>query len=187
MKLYLASASSRRRQLLKKIGVRFRVLSPSYKERNTREKNPAKLVKKHALGKALSVLRRVQNGRILSADSVVYCRRQILGKPKNKKDAVSMMNTVQGKWQTVYTGVAILDVQKGHVVKEKIFVEKTHLLLKKFNRDEVLNYVRKTSPYDKAGGFEVQSEKYPLVEKIKGSYSNVVGLPIEKLRFLLKR
>ena len=187
MKLYLASTSPRRRQLLRTLGVKFSVLSPRYREKISGKETPAALVKKHAFGKALSVVSRVREGKVLSADSIVHCRGRILGKPRNKKDAILMMSLVQGKWQTVFTGVAILDVRKGRVVRKKLFTEKTLVRLKKLSREEILVYIRGTSPYDKAGGFEIQSPEHPLMEEIRGSFSNAVGLPVEKLRSLLLR
>ena len=187
MNLYLASTSPRRKQLLKQMGVKFRVLAPDYEEKNEGHMGPSALVRKHALGKALSVVRRVKNGRILSADSIVYCCGKIIGKPKDKKDALSTLTLLQGRWQLVLSGVAMLDVKDGCVVWKKVFVEKTRVKLKKLTRAQILDYVKKTNPYDKAGGFGIQSKKFPVLEKVEGSILNAVGLPVETLKPFMVR
>src|SRR5438874_2265009 len=102
--IYLASTSPRRIKILKDLKIRFKTLSPDYRETALPAAGPAKLVRTHALGKALSVARSVRNGKILSADTVVFFEGKIIGKPADRQEAVRILAALQGRWHQVYTG-----------------------------------------------------------------------------------
>ena len=182
--LYLASASLRRAKLLKEAGVRFEVLKSDYHERNFDRSRPSQLVKRHALGKALAAARKVKNGKILGADSIVYCRGKIVGKPGNLREAMKMLAALQGRWQTVYTGVAFLEIRQSRVLRQRLFYEKTKVLLNKMEKKDIRRYFRRVNPLDKAGACAIQASGPGIVREVVGSFSNAVGLPMERLRFL---
>lgn len=186
--IYLASTSPRRKTLLKEAGIRFRALRPRYHEKPIAGLKPFALVKVHAFEKARSVVPRVKNGVILSVDSIVYFHNQVIGKPRNLKEAFSILSRLQGQWQAVCSGVAILKVRAGRVTKKKVFHVKTRVFLKKMSAQEIHRYFKKINPLDKAGAFALQSRgPFAVSTKIRGSFSNAVGLPMEKLKQVLTK
>lgn len=181
-KLYLASVSPRRRALLKAARVRFAVLKPRYRETFPRAARPAALVRMHALGKALSAARQVRDGFVLGADTVVFHRNKIIGKPRSMKEASRVLRSLQGVWHRVYTGVALVEIRSGLVLSKKVFVEKTDVKLKKMTKDRSAAYLKKIGPLDKAGAYAIQSRRADIVESVRGSVSNAAGLPMEALK-----
>lgn len=182
MKLYLASGSPRRRQILKNLGIPFQIIQPDYHEKNHRNLLPSRLVMRHALGKALSAAGKIISGRVLAADTVVYDRGRIIGKPRNIPHAVRVLSSIQGRWHWVYTGVAVLDVEKGQIKRKKVFYEKTGICLPKTTRQWILQAYKKINPLDKAGAYALQSRGSSKGYRVRGSILNAVGLPVEKLR-----
>lgn len=162
------------------------MVRPDFHEKNHPGASPGHLVREHALGKALSAAKKVKNGTILAADSIVYCGGKVIGKPRSLAEARRFLNFLQGRWQTVYSGVALLKVRGGKVKKKTVFMEKTRIFLEKMSREQVDAYFRKVNPLDKAGGFALQAGKYSCPTRIKGSYYNAVGLPIERLLSIIK-
>ena len=179
--IYLASTSPRRKALLKKAGIAFRILKPDYEEGKKLNSPPSKIVQIHALKKAESCVGQVKSGTILAADTVVFFEGEVIGKPKNMKTARLILGKLQGRWHSVYTGVAILKVVFGRVVNKIIFFEKTEVRLKKLTVGGIKNYFRKVNPLDKAGAYAIQSRQGGIVQRVKGLFSNAVGLPIEKM------
>lgn len=180
--IILASASPRRRTLLREARIRFRVKSPSYVEKMIPGASPKILVLRHARGKAASVEAR---GTILAADTVVYFKGKIIGKPKNMADARKILKCLQGKWHRVWTGVAVLEKKKAGMRFRRNFAVKTDVRLRALTDAEIRAYFRKVNPLDKAGAYAIQS-KHSIVEKVRGSYANAVGLPMERLKAILK-
>lgn len=180
--LYLASRSPRRKRLLKSLKLPFCVVRPFYKEENFSGRPPMRAVRTHALGKARSVVRRIRSGSVLAADTVVCFRGRVIGKPKDRRDAFRILNRLQGRWHTVYTGVAILFLKDGRVRKERVFCQRTRVKLKKMSRAAIAGYFKKVNPLDKAGAYAIQSARANIVDELKGSFSNAVGLPLERLR-----
>lgn len=179
--IYLASSSPRRKQLLKKAGVSLRILRPGYEERDGLKGAPSKIVRMHAVKKALSCMAQVQDGTILAADTIVCLEGKIIGKPKNRKEASLILGKLQGRWHSVYTGVAIVRVVSGRVLKKTVFFEKTRVFLKPLSREGIENYFKKVNPLDKAGAYAIQSPHGGIVQEVKGLFSNAVGLPVEKV------
>ena len=183
--IYLASTSPRRKALLKKAGFHFRILKPAYKEDDRLKKSPSQLVQIHAVRKAESCVEQVRDGTLLAADTLVCLRGEIIGKPKNRKEARRILKKLQGTRHLVYTGVAILKMAAGSVVKKSVFFEKTIVRLRAFTDKEIKNYLKKINPLDKAGAYSIQSPHGGIVQEIKGLFSNAVGLPVERiLKFL---
>lgn len=179
--IYLASTSPRRKTLLKKAGIRFRVLKPDYQEGRRLKASPSRIVRIHAAKKAESCAGKIKNGILLAADTVVSLGGKIFGKPENRREARLMLRSLQGRRQFVYTGVAIFKIRKGRVVKRSVFFDKTEVRLKRLSRKGIQNYFKKVNPLDKAGAYSLQARRPGLVQALKGSFSNAVGLPLEKV------
>lgn len=179
--LILASKSPRRIEILKKNGIKFKVL-PAEIDENTSYRKPHLMVKELAYKKALSVALRHPDSPVLAADTIVWCNGKVIGKPRNKKESYKMLKFQSGKWQSVYTGVALIYINK------KIFLcdyEKTRCYMRKLSEKELKNIAGKH--LDKAGGWAVQDENDLLITKIKGRYDNVVGLPMNLVKKFLSR
>ncbi|MBP9865827.1 MAG: septum formation protein Maf [Candidatus Omnitrophica bacterium] len=181
--LYLASQSPRRREILTQMKVPFRVVESSYEERLKQTVLPHELALEHAEGKARQADVPDKARFVLGADTVVACAGQILGKPRDEKAAVAMIQLLSGRLNEVVTGIALLDRETGILTRAA-----SHSLVSITKMDEVqcLNYVRSSHPYDKAGGYAIQG-KPRIARRVKGSYSNIVGFPRELVRRLLKQ
>lgn len=177
--IYLASTSPRRKALLKRFGIPFQTLEPDYEEIHRSNLSPAQLVRVHALEKGRSCATLIRSGVILSADTIVYLNGKVIGKPKNKKDAFKILRSLQGRWHKVYTGVALIRVQTGKIKRKSLFSEVTQVKLKQMSEQEIKQYFQKINPLDKAGAYAIQSKQPNIVEAVKGSLANAIGLPME--------
>lgn len=178
-RLVLASASPRRRAILRAAGVRFTV-DPSGVDENVRVKDPRRLVVKLARLKALDVAKRHPDAPVLGADTLVVCRGEILGKPKDLKDAVRMITLQSGRSQRVYTGTAL--VFKGRVYTD---VAVSVVVARKLDEARLRRLAGKHM--DKAGAYAIQDRRDPLVARVIGDRDNVTGLPMRSVRRLLSR
>ncbi len=181
LKIILASASPRRRFLLKKAGLSFRVC-PSGVSEASHEKNPIALVRLLALRKAEAVARKIHLGVVLGADTLVVHKNKILGKPAGKREAYQMLYSLSGSTHRVYTGVALVDAatrkrRVGHAVSV--------VKMRKLTREELLRLSRKN--LDKAGSYAIQERNDSIARVVKGTYDNVVGLPVRTVKELLKK
>ncbi len=183
----MASASPRRKELLAEIIQNFDVLPAKGKEVVIGAPTPEELVKQLAEQKATEVatLPQAKGKCVLGSDTVVAFRGQVLGKPKDEEDAVRMLELLSGNTHEVYTGVCIV-YPKADGMKEKLVdAACTKVLFETLTKDMVASYVKTGSPMDKAGAYGIQDGG--LVKEIQGSYSNVVGLPIELVREMLEK
>lgn len=186
-KIVLASKSPRRRKILKKMGYNFEVVSPDFDETNIKIKNPDELVKTIAQQKAKSVLKKFKDKNIVivAADTLVFFGNHVLGKPKDEKDAFNTLKMVSGKKCLVKTGFCLIDAKTGKMISD---VDTTEVKMRDISNREIRNYISTGEPFDKSGSFAIEgpySDKF--VENIKGSYTNVVGLPKEKLKKYLDK
>ncbi len=182
--LYLASQSPRRRQLLTRMGVPFRVVPSRYEERLRQGVDPAVLALEHAEGKARHAVLPRGARFVLGADTVVACAGRLLGKPRNERDALAMIRFLAGRKNEVITGLALLDLQTGILTRS---ASRSIVKIKKMNASERLAYVRSAAhPYDKAGGYAIQGSPR-IARRVSGSYSNIIGFPRELMRRLLKQ
>lgn len=181
MRLVLASASPRRRELLKEICPEFDVIPARGEERADFSRSPGEIVSALAARKAeeIAALPVAYGAAVLGADTIVYFRGEVLGKPKDAADAGRMLSLLSGRTHEVFTGVVLCMGGGTHTAFAR--TEVTFLPLKK---DFIRAYVASGSPMDKAGAYGIQDGG--LVEKISGSYSNVVGLPLELCGAMLK-
>jgi septum formation protein len=183
--IYLASKSPRRRKLLKQLGIKFKSFSVNTIEDVLDGEHPVDCVKRLAESKMNRAKKKLHNSIIITADTIVVLNRKVIGKPKNKKDAVRILSLLSGKVHTVYTGFCVLN-QKTN--KSILDFEKTKVEFRKLTKDEIFDYADGGSPMDKAGAYGIQDDFGTVfVKKINGCYYNVVGLPLTKLYNALRK
>lgn len=189
MKIILASASPRRRELLTQIGLEFEVRVSDVEEVVTATE-PAKVVEELSAQKAKAVfgelLRERRMGElVIGADTVVAVDGKILGKPKDKEDAARMLKQLAGRTHEVYTGVTVmcfdLFAKGGAPMLEKSFHEKTSVTFFSMTDSEIEEYVNSKDCMDKAGAYGIQGFFARYIKGIQGDYNNVVGLPVGRL------
>ncbi len=182
----LASASPRRKELLAEILPEFEIIPSLADETVTEPLSPKQLVEMLATRKAFEVASRTENeGKfVLGSDTVVAYGGEVLGKPKDEADAFRMLKLLSGKKHAVYTGVCILTCKDGKVGYETK-TAKTDVYFNELSNEWISAYIQGGSPMDKAGAYGIQDGG--LVSKIKGSYSNVVGLPVELCTKMIKK
>lgn len=183
-RIILASRSKARRKLLEQIGLRFRVAESNAPEDHALKGSCSGLVINNALKKAEDVRRRFGSGVIIAADTVVLVGKRIIGKPKNMKDAMRTLKTLSRSPQWVYTGLAVIDIDRH---KTYTAYEKTRVYIYRLNDRQIRSYFRKISPFEKAGSFDVQGPGSIFIDRIEGCFYNVVGLPLAKLARILKK
>ena len=182
----LASGSPRRKELLKEILPNFEILPSQADESITGTLSPKRLVKILAARKAkeVSMLKENERKMVIGSDTVVALGKTVLGKPADKADAARMLESLSGKKHHVWTGVCFAYTDNG-CTRVKTFAVKTSVYFNRLTKAYIQDYVESGSPMDKAGAYGIQDGG--LVGKIKGSYSNVVGLPTERCKAVLKR
>lgn len=180
MKLILASNSPRRRELLLELVNNFDVIPSNFDEIIT-NKSAKDTVRDFARGKTENVFLRYPDCAILGADTIVTLDNRILGKPKDKDDATNILRTLSGRCHDVFSGICLM-TPKG--IWES--VELTRVYFNNLSEEIIASYVDSGLPMDKAGSYGIQ-DPFPLVKNYEGSYTNVVGLPMEKVSFFLKK
>jgi septum formation protein len=183
-KIILASASPRRLELLDSAGVEFEVFASQLPEELLPGEAPEDHVKRLARDKALEVAARVEGRFYIGADTVVVCDGEIMGKPKDAADAARMLKKLSGVAHSVITGYALYDKERDGFLVDAV----TTLVHFKHLRDEEIDaYIATGCPMDKAGAYAIQGGAAHMVEKIDGSYTNVVGLPLCEVVEALRR
>ncbi len=205
MNLILASASPRRRDLLTQMGFSFQVC-PSDMEEVVTETEPEKIVMELSCGKAEEVAERkkreigikpeTDNNRvikddlswddvsetvILGADTLVFLEGEQMGKPKDEKEAFSMLSRLQGRVHQVYTGVTLIGLKGGQERARTSFYEETQVEFASMSEKEIEEYVKTGEPMGKAGAYAIQGIGSRYIKRIEGDYTNVVGLPVARL------
>ena len=180
--MILASASPRRKILLQKHRIPFRTIPSGIPEPPPRRDLPASFAKKLALAKATHVAAKLRRGTVLGADTIVVLKKKIYGKPNSFRDACRILEKLQGTTHQVITGVALVDAATG---RKKTGHAVSRVMMKPLSLGEIRRYAAKHP--DKAGSYAVQEKNDSVVLKIKGSYSNVVGLPMELVKKMLKK
>lgn len=186
MKVVLASASERRIELLERLIHNFHVIVSEFDEDSVKfNESIDEYVKKIALGKALNIKNKLSDDSvIIAADTIVVCDEKILGKPKDEKDALEMLKMIQGRSHYVYSGIAVINKINDITETESV---KTKVTFSKMSDKEILDYIKTKEPMDKAGAYGIQGMGGTFVEGIEGCYYNVVGLPLNRLKALLKK
>ncbi len=173
MKIILASASPRRKELLTLAGFEYEVIVSQCEEILPEGITPDKAVEELARQKAEDVFSRNADSMIIAADTVVALGNTILGKPKDEDDAFTMLSSLSGRRHTVYTGVCIKTKDK-----TDIFHVATDVEFYPLSEKEIKDYIATKEPMDKAGAYGIQGKGFVLVKGIHGDYFNVVGLPL---------
>ena len=177
-RLVLASSSPRRSELLKQLGIRFDVIPAVAAEVSPKHLSPHEVCQVNAHRKARAIARHQPEALVIGADTVVALGTTIFGKPKDTTDAQRMLRALSGKTHEVITGVALMELA---TQRERLFAVSTTVVFRKLSSAQINEYVAKVHTLDKAGAYAIQEHGEMIVEKINGSFSNVVGLPLERL------
>ncbi len=184
MKIILASASPRRKELLGNMGFDFEIRVSDCNE-DTKETNPTDIVEEISLRKAEAVYEAMQKEEkddclIIAADTLVFLGDKRLGKPLDEGDAAAMLRLLSGREHNVITGVTLIKTSKSSC--ESIsFHDSTAVWVSELSEKEILDYISTGEPMDKAGSYAIQGMFAKFIQRIDGDYSNVVGLPVAKL------
>ena len=185
-KIILASASPRRKELLKKLQIPFTVEASNYDENINLKLKPLELAKELSNGKVQAVAKNHKNedAIVIGADTFVVFKNKILGKPHTAKKAKEMIKEMNGKSHSVITGFTVLDIKSGRKVSKAV---ESRVFFRKLTNKEIDDYIRIGEPLDKAGAYAIQEFGAILIEKIEGDYTNIVGLPLAPLIEELKK
>lgn len=186
MKIILASASPRRKELLEMIGIKFEVKTSDVEEKLEEDLNIEEQSKKLAYIKAKEVFNRTVGERaVIGSDTMVVKNNKIYGKPQNRKEAQKMLYDLKGSEHIVITSICVISEVDGKY-KEQIDYDITEVHLKDMTDEEINNWLETGKAYDKAGAYAIQGEFSIYVEKMNGNFYSVMGLPIHKLYDMLK-
>ena len=187
--IYLASQSPRRSELLACAGISFEAVSSTYEERpNDEAETPDVYVMRQAEGKAFAA--NIPDGEcllVVGADTIVSAGGEVLGKPKDEADAARMLRILSGTSHEVLTGVSFRTVRDGASDRVDTICVRTRVFFRRLSDDEIAAYVVTGEPLDKAGAYAIQGRAAAFVERIEGSYTNVVGLPLAEVYEYLER
>ena len=174
--LILASASPRRAELLRQLQPEFQIVPSDAEEILDGQLSPLELCQLNAHRKARAVAKKIPDSLVLGADTLVFLDGEIMGKPRDLTDARRMLTRLQGRTHQVVTGVSLIHL-RGH--REHLFAVSTDVVFRPLTDKQVGSYLSKMNPLDKAGAYAIQEHGDMIVSEISGSYSNVVGLPVE--------
>src|SRR6266567_3895276 len=177
--LILASASPRRVELLRQLSMDFKVIHSDAPEIHHDQLTGREVCQINAYRKARSVAKKFPDALVLGADTLVHVDGALLGKPASLEDAYLMLERLQGRTHQVVTAVCLLNL-RNH--QQRIFAETTAVTFRPLDAVKIRRYLAKVNPLDKAGAYAIQEEADLIIERISGSYTNVVGLPLERLR-----
>ena len=173
--IVLASESPRRVDILRTLGISFSIIPPDIDETKLKDETPQEFVARISYEKANKVGQHFPDKWVIAADTIVVLKGKVLGKPQNERDAFNMLRTLRGKWHKVITGYCVLNLLKNVVYRD---IVETKVFLRHMTDDEITRYIKTSEPMGKAGSYAVQGKGGYMVKEIKGSYTNVVGLPI---------
>lgn len=177
--LILASASPRRAELLRQLELDFTVLPGNAQEVLYEFLSPMEICQLNAHRKARAIAKKIPDALVLGADTLVFLDGEILGKPRDRAEAGNMLLRLQGRTHQVVTGVSLIHLRTH---RERLFAVSTRVRFHPLDAAQIQQYLDKINPLDKAGAYAVQEHGDAIVAEIQGSYSNVVGLPIERLQ-----
>lgn len=190
MRIILASNSPRRKELLHQIFDSFDVIKSNFNEEVVDEKNSEELVKVLSSKKAEEVFDKIESNEsellVIGGDTLVYFDGQVLGKPKDEKDAYNTLKKLQGNKNEVYSAFTVILKKDGKIIKETV-LSKSIVTIKAMTDEEIEEYIKTGEPMDKAGSYAVQGIGNKFIDNIEGSYNSVVGLDIEELKEVLEK
>lgn len=173
MEIVLASASPRRQELLRQVGLTFRIIPSQVNEEITEPMSPGALVEHLSLMKAQAVASQVPDALVLGSDTIVVVDGDVLGKPRDRADAIAMLQRLSGRAHEVMTGVALVCSER-HMVAHEV----TKVRFASLTGEQIERYVDSGEPMDKAGSYGIQGRASAMISSIDGDYFNVVGLPL---------
>ena len=176
--LILASASPRRSELLRQLGFEFQVQPGQVEEIQPEHLTPHEIAQINACRKAHVAARKRPDALVLGADTIVCLGTTVFGKPADLEEAHRMLATLQGRTHEVVTGVCLLQLR---LRRQKVFAVSTTVTFRSLHSGQIRRYLAKINPLDKAGAYAIQEDGDDIVKHISGSFSNVVGLPVERL------
>lgn len=189
-RIILASESPRRKEIMEQMGISYEII-PAQVIEDIEEKSPSDMVEALATLKAKDVAARLKNEQgqfiIIGADTIVYHRGQVLGKPKDRDDAIRMLKAISDDVHEVYTGVSIIirrnnyDKTNNKEDENIVFSVNTQVVVQPLTMDEIEDYVSSGEPFDKAGAYAIQGKFGIFIKEIHGDYYNIVGFPIAKI------
>lgn len=181
--IILASSSPRRRELMGLLGYPFAVVPSEVPEYSPDQFTPAEGCQLNAYRKARSVAKKHPDAVVIGADTEVCLGRRVFGKPANLVEAGAMLRRLQGKVHQVVTGVCLYQLRHH---RQTSFAVMTDVQFHRLNREQRAGYLKRINPLDKAGAYAVQEWGHLIIESMEGSFTNVVGLPVERLATELK-
>src|SRR5713101_6764365 len=176
--LILASASPRRVELLRQLSINFKVIHSNAPEIHHDQLTGREVSQINAYRKARSVAKKFPDALVLAADTVVTLENALFGKPSTLEAAYEMLEKLQGRTHVVVTGICLLHL-RSH--RQRIFAESTAVTFRHLDAVKIRRYLTRVNPLDKAGAYAIQENGDQIIERVSGSYSNVVGLPMERL------
>jgi septum formation protein len=177
--LILASASPRRSELLRQLGVAFTVVPSDATEVHDHQLTAREISQLNAYRKARVIAQKFPDALVLGADTLVYLDNTLFGKPTDLAAAAHMLQQLAGRTHEVVTAICLLHLR---TQRQKVFFESTAVTFRPLNATQIRHYLSQVNTLDKAGAYGIQEHGDLIVEKISGSYTNVVGLPVERLR-----
>ena len=180
----LASASPRRAELLRKVVRKFEIIPGHAEEFQPEHLSPTEACMLNAYRKARVLAKKFPDALVVGADTEVCLGGRVFGKPRHRKDAEQMLADLEGREHQVITGVCLVHLRRH---RQRTFAETTRVTFKPLGADEITEYLDQIDPLDKAGAYALQEHGELIIQKTEGSVSNVVGLPVERLRVELKR
>ncbi|OSB10211.1 Maf family protein [Paraclostridium bifermentans] len=183
MNIILASGSPRRKEILENTNLKFSVITSDIDEIIFENEEPIQLVLRLAFEKCMSVAQNNPSDLVIGADTIVVLDNEILGKPKNEEEAFKTLSKLSNREHQVITGMSIVNLENE---KKLVDYAISNVKFKKLTDQDIKDYISTKECLDKAGSYGIQGYGALLVEKIKGDYFNIVGLPISKLSDILK-
>lgn len=180
--IILASASPRRLELMSLAGLDFGVVPADICEDVLPGEQPAEHVVRLSLEKVLAVSAKIESRFFIGADTVVVLDGRIMGKPVDEAEATEMLTSLSGRSHEVITGFTVLDKVSGKISSNSV---RTEVLFKSLTEKEIKKYITTGCPMDKAGAYAIQGGAVHFIRSVKGSYTNVIGLPMAELYELL--
>ncbi len=183
-KIILASASPRRREILKMTGLKFSVDAGDYEEDMDLALEPRQLARFLSTEKARAVAVKYADALVIAADTFIVFKGSLLGKPHTREEARRMLDLLNGRAHSVITGFTIIDTRTGKKLSRSV---ETRVYFRKLTEEEIEAYIKTGEPLDKAGAYAIQGIGALIVRKLEGDYFNVMGLPLSSLAEALKK
>ena len=183
MKVILASASPRRKEILQNTKLNFDIQKSDIEEVILENESPEDMVVRLAYEKAFDVAKRNTDRLVIGADTIVALDNEVLGKPTDQNEAYQMIKRLSNKTHKVITGISLINLKENKIIKDYVV---SFVTFKDLSEDSIKDYINTNESLDKAGAYGIQGYGALLVKNIQGDYFNIVGLPISRLSDLLK-